>query len=111
MNPEAYRHILVASIAGGLAGALVMWNRTRSQTAGENKLRQLAVLIVGTVASVCAVHIPLNIYPVLHLRYVTWRLEGYVARMRAGKDAELAGCGERPDRIPVGNRTPVPRRA
>jgi hypothetical protein len=29
-----------------------------------------------------AVHLPLNLYPILHLRYVTWRLEGYAARTR-----------------------------
>ena len=217
MNPDAYRHILVASIAGGIAGALVMWNRKRSQIAGENNLRRFTVLTIGTAASACAlfaftkafgdhsqiyaamvmilitgwaamllsvvqlpvprfvlrvrigefavlrspwtgvrsfgallrstplrhlggrvylsdvgrdplavlrgihdaevvhiwallfcgpwlvfwglqglwmsivsglaVHVPLNVYPILHLRYVTWRIEGYVARMRHSKDA------------------------
>ena len=216
MNPDAYRHILVASIAGGFAGALVMWNRKRSQIAGENTLRRFAVLTAGTAASACAlfafseafgdhsqiyaamvmilitgwaallhsvvqlpvprfvlrvrtgefavlrspwtgvrsfgaflrstllrhlggrvylsevgrdplavlrgihgaeivhiwallfccpwlvfwgmqgrwmsivwslaVHVPLNVYPILHLRYVTWRIEGYLARMRRSED-------------------------
>jgi hypothetical protein len=27
-----------------------------------------------------AVHVPLNVYPVLHLRYVTWRIDRYLAR-------------------------------
>ncbi len=54
MNPEAYRHILVASTAGGLAGALVIWNRRRSHTAGKNKLRRLVVLTLGTAAFACA---------------------------------------------------------
>jgi hypothetical protein len=38
-------------------------------------------------AVVCglAVHVPLNVYPVLHLRYVTWRIEGYTARTRCGR--------------------------
>jgi len=217
MNPDAYWYILVASLAGGFAGALVMWNRKRSQIAGENRLRQVAVLTLGTAASACAliaftkvfgdqpqiyavmvmilmtgwaavlcavvqlpvpryvlkvrtgelavlrsswtgvrsfgaflrstplrhlggrvylsdvgrdpltvlrgihdaeavhilallfccpwlvvwgvqgrwlaivwglaVHVPLNVYPILHLRYVTWRLEGYQARMRRSEGA------------------------
>ena len=29
-----------------------------------------------------AVHVPLNVYPILHLRYATWRIDGYLARMR-----------------------------
>ena len=54
MNPHAYRHVLLASIAGGFAGALVMWNRKRSQVAGENTLRRFTVLTIGTAASACA---------------------------------------------------------
>jgi hypothetical protein len=229
MNPDAYEHILVASIAGGLGGALVMWNRRRSQTAGENKLRRLAVLTLGTAALACAliaftkafgaqshiyaamvmilitgwaavlnsvaplpvprfilrvragefailrapwtgvrlfgaflqstplrhlggrvylsevgqnpqavlggihdaqrvhiwallfccpwvvfwgmegrwmsigwglaVHVPLNIYPVLHLRYVTWRLEGYLAKMRRVQDAKTKMRGRQRARL------------
>jgi len=44
----------MASIAGGFTGALVMWNRKRSQIAGKNKLRASAVLTAGTAASACA---------------------------------------------------------
>jgi hypothetical protein len=33
----------------------------------------------STVCSL-AVHVPLNVYPVLHLRYVTWRIERCAAR-------------------------------
>jgi hypothetical protein len=54
MNPEAYRYVLLASIAGGFTGALVMWNRKRSQVAGENSLRRFLVLALGTAASACA---------------------------------------------------------
>jgi hypothetical protein len=54
MNTDSYRHILVASIAGGLAGSLVMWNRKHSQTAHYNKFRRFAVLALGTAASACA---------------------------------------------------------
>ncbi len=54
MNPEAYKYVFVASLAGGLAGILVMWHRRRSQTSGENKLRGLAVLTFGTAASAIA---------------------------------------------------------
>ncbi len=32
-----------------------------------------------------AVHVPLNIYPILHLRLVTWRIEQYVARTRSSQ--------------------------
>jgi len=32
-----------------------------------------------------AVQVPLNIYPVLHLRYVTWRLERCSSRLRVAK--------------------------
>jgi hypothetical protein len=240
MNPDAYRQILVASTAGGLAGALVMWNRKRSQTAGENTLRRLTVLTVGTAAFACAliaftkafgaqsqiyaamvvivitgwasvlssvapvpvprfllrvragevailrlpwtgvrlfgaflrstplrhlggrvylsevgrnpltvlggihdaqrvhiwallfccpwlvfwamkgwwmsivwglaVHVPLNIYPVLHLRYVTGRVEGYMARMRRRKDAEQTDW-QRRVRASADNRESLPRRA
>jgi hypothetical protein len=72
MNPDAYWYVLVASITGGVSGALVMWNRKRSQTVGESKPRSFAV------------HVPLNIYPILHLRYVTYRVEGCLARMPRG---------------------------
>jgi hypothetical protein len=51
MNSDSYRYIVVASICGGLAGALVMWNRKRAQTFGRNKLRQLGGLTLGTAAS------------------------------------------------------------
>ena len=54
MNSEAYTYILIASIAGGIAGVLVMWNRKRSQVAGASRLRGFIVLAVGTVASGCA---------------------------------------------------------
>ena len=54
MKPNAYGYILVATIAGGFTGVLVMWNRKRSQIAGENKLRQFAILTMGTAASACA---------------------------------------------------------
>ncbi len=54
MDPDAYWQTFVASMAGGFAGVLVMWNRKRSETAGENKLRRLAVLTIGTAASACA---------------------------------------------------------
>jgi hypothetical protein len=54
MSPDAYRHILVASLAGGVTGVVVMWNRKRSEVAGASRLRQLAVLTIGTAASACA---------------------------------------------------------
>lgn len=228
MNPDAYKHILVGSIAGGLAGVLVMWNRSRSLRAGENTWRRGVVLVAGTTAFACAlsafskafgaqshvyatmvmigitgwaavlnsvaplplpgfilkvragefailrarwtavrlfgsflratplrhlggrvylseagrnplavlagvreaqrvhtwallfccpwlvfwgmegmwmsivwgvaVHVPLNIFPILHLRYVSWRLEACVARMRRSKDAGQNGCTQGRDR-------------
>ncbi len=54
MDPAAYVYVLVASIAGGCAGALVMWNRKRSQIAGESRLRRVVVLAIGTAASASA---------------------------------------------------------
>ena len=56
MNPDAYWHILIATIAGGCPGVLVMWNRKRSQIAGESKLRRFTVLTLGTAASACALY-------------------------------------------------------
>lgn len=41
-------------MAGGLVGVLVMWGRKCSQTGRLSKLRQLAVLTLGTAASACA---------------------------------------------------------
>lgn len=38
------------------------------------------------IASGLAVHLPLNIYPILHLRYVTGRLEKYLAK--TGRSAD-----------------------
>jgi len=34
-----------------------------------------------------AVHVPLNVYPTLHLRYVSWRIARYVARIQHSKNA------------------------
>jgi hypothetical protein len=56
MNPDAYWHIVGASIAGGVAGVLVMWNRKRTEIAGENKLRGFSVLVIGTAAFTFALH-------------------------------------------------------
>lgn len=50
MNPEAYTHILLASLAGGLAGVLVMWNRKRSWSSGQSNLRGFTVLSIGTAS-------------------------------------------------------------
>lgn len=36
------------------------------------------------VASGIAVHLLLNLYPTLHLRYVTWRLDRHLAITRRG---------------------------
>jgi hypothetical protein len=55
LNSKTYGLILVASLAGGLTGALVTWNRKRSQMAGESAARRLAVLVLGTGASASAV--------------------------------------------------------
>jgi hypothetical protein len=55
MPPDAYEHVLVASVAGGVIGVLVMWNRKRSQIAGDSKVRRYIVLILGTAACACAV--------------------------------------------------------
>jgi hypothetical protein len=30
-----------------------------------------------------ATHVPLNVYPILHLRYVSWRIERYMTRTEA----------------------------
>lgn len=57
-----------------------------------------------------AVHAPLNVYPILHLRYATWRLEGCVARMRQGGHDEQTGCTELRDRASVDNQTSSARR-
>ncbi|MCU0787862.1 MAG: hypothetical protein MUC91_06675 [Verrucomicrobia bacterium] len=54
MSSEAYTQILLASLAGGCVGALVLWNRSRSLVQGKNRLREAAVLVVGTFATVCA---------------------------------------------------------
>jgi hypothetical protein len=54
MNPDTYKYILVATMAGGLAGALVMWHRKHSQIAGASTLRGFTVLAIGTAASACA---------------------------------------------------------
>lgn len=54
MSPGAYWHVLAGSIAGGITGALVMWERKRAQLAGESAGRRLTVLVVGTAASSCA---------------------------------------------------------
>ena len=54
MNPDVYWYALVATVAGGLTGALVLWNRQRSQTAGEDRLRRMAGLLAGTAASAWA---------------------------------------------------------
>jgi hypothetical protein len=54
MNPDASGYILIASLAGGLSGALVTWNRKRAQVAGASRLRQVTVMAVGTAASVGA---------------------------------------------------------
>lgn len=50
MNSDVYRYVAFGSLAGALAGALVMWNRKRAQTAGESRLRRIAVLTAGTAA-------------------------------------------------------------
>ena len=62
-----------------------------------------------SVACGLAVHAPLNVYPILHLRYTTKRVEGYVARVRCGKHAEQTGCTERRDRVSADNRTSLAR--
>jgi len=54
MDPAAYKNILAGSIAGGFAGALVLWNRRRSLIAGRNKPREFSVLGLGTAALICA---------------------------------------------------------
>ena len=54
MNPDVYAYVLVASIAGGCLGPLVMWNRKRSQVVGASRLRGWIVSIAGTAASACA---------------------------------------------------------
>jgi hypothetical protein len=54
MNPDSYGYILVASLAGGFAGMLVMWNRSRSHSEGDNWLRRVMVLTAGTAAFACA---------------------------------------------------------
>jgi hypothetical protein len=225
MHPDAYRQILMATMAGGLAGVLVMWHRKQSQAGRRSRLRKLVVVVLGTAASACAliaftkalgaqsplyaatvmilitgwtavlnsvlplsvppfarrvraceftvlrdrwtgvrlfgavlratplrhlggrvflsqvgrnplavlgdireaqavhiwallftcpwllfwamqqqwmslvcglaVHTPLNVYPILHLRYVTWRLQKCAARMRCRDPAEQTGCTER----------------
>jgi hypothetical protein len=54
MNPEAYGYVLVASVAGGFTGALLMWSRKRSEVAGKSLVRGVSVLALGTVACACA---------------------------------------------------------
>lgn len=54
MSPETYGQILLASLAGGFTGVLVMWNRKRSQKTGANQWRQWTVLILGTAATACS---------------------------------------------------------
>lgn len=54
MTSDAYWCILVASLSGGFMGMLVMWNRGRALTAGKNQARQLAVVVLGTLACGCA---------------------------------------------------------
>lgn len=50
MDRNTYWYILVASLSGGCIGILVMWNRRRSQIAGESNRRRAVVLAVGTAA-------------------------------------------------------------
>ncbi len=109
MPPETYLYILVASGAGGFAGALVMWNRGRSQVAGENRLRRLAVLAAGTAAAACALlafakafrDYP-HIYAAMLMILITaWAavvqsvvqlpLPGFILRVRASEFAILRG--------------------
>lgn len=54
MNPEAYWYVLAATLAGGMGGVLVMWNRKRAEASGSSRLRRAIILVVGTMASVCA---------------------------------------------------------
>jgi hypothetical protein len=54
MNPDAYWYILLAALAGGFGGVLVMWDRRRLEAVGASKLRRAVVISFGTAASACA---------------------------------------------------------
>lgn len=94
MEPEAYRYIALASMAGGLSGVLVMWNRKRTEAAGESGLRRVAVLLLGTAFSACAlfaftkvVGSHPQIYPLLLMVLVT----SWVAVVQAVTPLPLPG--------------------
>ena len=63
-----------------------MWNRKRSQVAGENKLRRFAVLTIGTAASACALVAfakAFNDYSQIYAAMVTILITGWVAVLHA----------------------------
>ncbi len=82
MNLAVYGHILVATLAGGFAGILVMWDRKRCQIAGESKLRRLTVSTFGTMASACALFAftkALGARSQLYAAVVTMAMTGWTA--------------------------------
>ena len=82
MSSEAYTQILLASLAGGCVGALVLWNRSRSLAQGKNRLRGAAVLVVGTLATVCALlafHTAFRDHPQVNAAVVMMLVTGWVS--------------------------------
>ncbi|MGA7616945.1 MAG: hypothetical protein WBX15_17375 [Thermoanaerobaculia bacterium] len=50
MSSHTYALLFSASVAGAVAGVLVMWSRKRSEIAGPDRARTIAVLATGTAA-------------------------------------------------------------
>ncbi len=82
MPAEAYRLILLASLAGGGLGALVLWNRWSTRVHGRRALRGFAVVAAGTVATVVAILSfakAFDAYPAVNAAMVVMLSTGWVA--------------------------------